>query len=459
VSATPSVSARPGGISSAHAPALDLPARFMALGMVIFCALAVAAPWTMPLLLGSFYDPRLLAFVHLNTLGVIGAVIVGASYQLVPVVLQTPLASVRLGRLSFWCYLGGLIALPIGLLRSWLPALAAGGALLALGFGLYIGVVLTTVRRAPHRDVIAWHIAVATIGVLGGVTYGVILALNKGMGFLGGHTLDNLAAHATVMLGGWVAVLLAGVAYRLAGMFTLAEDALWLPGAWLGLSLTAGGAWVLSTNIHLGGPPILDLLGAAALCGGMVVFLGQLVHLYWNRRRRGPDVHIPFALTAAVAGVAATALLVIGFWRGPGPSAPIWIAAGWLAIAGFAETAIQGFFYKIATFLVWLKRYAPLAGRQRVPKLEELYGRRLALAGWALWTAGVLLEAVAVGTGNEGLSRVAGLFVAVGLLCFLANVVRIALHWRAPAVGGIGSTAGRRIGSGTAADGTAAKHP
>lgn len=423
------------GISSAHAPALDLPARFMALAMLVLAGVAVTAPWTMPLLLGSFYDPRLLAFVHVNTLGVIGAVVFGASYQLVPVVLQTPLASVRLGRLSFWFYLGGVAALPFGLATLWLPALATGGTLLALAALLYAGVITTTLRQAPRRDVIAWHIAPATLALLGGVTYGVILAVNKGAGFLGNSTLPNLAAHATLMLGGWVAVLLIGVAYRLVGMFTLAEEALWVPGAWLGLGLTSGGAWVLSTSLHLEGPASINLAGAVVLMGGHGLFLGQLVHLYRNRRRRGIDIHMPFALAAGVAGLAATALLVAGLVQGLPPGSPLWIIAGWLAIAGFAETAIQGFFYKIASFLVWLQRYAPLAGRQRVPKLEELYGRRLALAGWAFWTTGVAMEVIAIVIESGALAQAAGLLLAAGLGCFLANVVRIAGHWRTPAAG------------------------
>ena len=49
----------------------------------------------------------------------------GASYQLVPVVLQTPLASVRIGRLSFWCYVIGLALFLGGLWRAWLPGLSS----------------------------------------------------------------------------------------------------------------------------------------------------------------------------------------------------------------------------------------------------------------------------------------------------------------------------------------------
>jgi hypothetical protein len=213
-------------------------------------------------------------------------------------------------------------------------------------------------------------------------------------------------------------------------MFTLAEDAFWRPGAWAGLALTAGAPWLLAAYWLGLAPRAVGLAGALALLAGLLLFVGQLVHLYRRRRRRGFDIHIPFALTAASCGVASAALLVGGLIGGHGPNAALWIAVGWLAIAGLAETAIQGFFYKIATFLIWLQRYAPLAGRQRVPRLEELYSPRRAFAGWLLWTVGVLLATAAIAAQSVALSHLAGVAQFAGLAFFLANVVAIGAHWR-----------------------------
>jgi hypothetical protein len=418
------------GISSAHAPALDLPARFMALGMIIFAVVMVLAPWANPLLLTSFYNERVIAFVHLNTLGIIGALLIGASYQLVPVILQTPLASVRLGRLSFWFYLGGVAGLLIGLLELWLPALAAGGALLSIAFGLYIGIIVTTLYRAPHRDVVSWHLAIAMPSVAMAVVLGVTLAANKTTGFLDGGTLTHMAGHATLMLGGWVAVMLEGVAYRLVGMFTLAEDYLWRRLAWVSLALTAVGAWMMAGGLMFHRALSVGLVGALVLLAGFVVFLIQLAHLYHRRRRRGFDVHIPFALSAAIFAFSSVTLIIIGLIRREEMSSPVWVAAGWLAIAGMAETAIQGFFYKISTFLVWLRRYAPVAGRQRVPRLEQLYHRRLAVTGWVLWLLAVIVNAVAILLDLDSVARLGGVLVTAALACFLVNVGSIASHWR-----------------------------
>jgi hypothetical protein len=418
------------GISSDHAPALDLPARFMALGMLGLVTVAALSPWAFPLLLDGFYAPRLLAFVHLNTLGVIAAIILGASYQLVPVVLQTELASVRLGRVSFWLYLSGLLLFLPGLLTTWRPALGLGASLVFAGLVVYVVVVAWTLKRAPRRDVVAWHIAAALVALGGGVVLGLLLALNKGTGFLGSLTLRLMAGHATLMLGGWVAVMLSGVAYRLVGMFTLSEDRLWHRVAWFALGLSSTGPWVFATGLVTSAGREVLLAGAILMAAGQVLFGVQLVHLYRVRRRRGFDIHIPFALVAAGSGVLCTLLLAGGVAAEVAPGSSLWVAAGWLAIAGLTVTAIQGFFYKIATFLVWLHRYAPLAGRQRVPRLEEMYGRRLARAGWALWTTALALSSLAIFLDDRLLSRLAGVAALAGLGCFFANVARIGAHWR-----------------------------
>ncbi len=428
------------GISSAHAPELDLPARFIALAMICLAVAAVASPFMLPLLVNGYGAPRALAFVHLNTLGVIATIIVGASYQLVPVVLQTPLVSARLGRLSFWIHVAGLALFLPGFWLSWLPGIGIGGSLVFSGLLLYVGLTGLTLRRAPHQDVVSWHIAAALAGLAGGIAIGLLLALNEGTGFLGTFTPRLLAGHITLMFGGWIAVMLSGVSYRLAGMFTLAEDRIWHHVAWVELALSVTGAWGLALGLVLGaGRPIL-LLAALTLLTAQALFASQLGHLYHVRRRRGADVHIPFALVAAAAGVTSAGLLTGGLVAGASPGSPIWIAVVWLALAGMAETAIQGFLYKIATFLVWLQRYAPLAGRRKVPKLEDMFGMRMAQVGCAFWTTGLALAVAGILSGESLVCSFAGLLDGLGLTLFVLNVARIATHWQPNMSGRIRST-------------------
>ncbi|MGI8915187.1 MAG: hypothetical protein ACR2JY_15610, partial [Chloroflexota bacterium] len=288
-----------------------------------------------------------------------------------------------------------------------------------------------TLTESHQRDVVFWHIAVAIAGLLMGAVLGLLLALSGPGGLLGRLTFRVLAAHVTLMLGGWVTPMLTGVAYRLVGMFTLSEDQIHGPMAWAELALTAGGAWLLAAAMLFDLGHVLTVGGAAAVLLGLCCFAGQLARLYRRRRRRTFDIHMPFIIVATASGLLALALILYGLASGRPANDSIWRAAVWLVIAGWAETAIQGFLYKIGAFLTWLHRYAPLAGRRRVPKLEDLYGRRTALAGWAAWSVGVGTETLAILGGAALLAHLAGGALSLGLGAFLVNAVRMSKHWRA----------------------------
>ncbi|HZO31124.1 MAG TPA: hypothetical protein VFH48_34595 [Chloroflexota bacterium] len=408
---------------------LRLPMRFMVIGLGTLALLVLVYPWHIDLLRGSFYDPHLLTFVHVNTLGLIGAVIFGASYQMLPIVLQTPLAAPRSAHLSWWLYLPGLIAFVVGLGHGPSILLGLGGTLTFVAIGLYVRVVVGTLLTAPARDVTWWHVLAATTALATGATLGLLLALSKQVGFLAGFTLPILAAHVVLMLGGWVTPLLTGVAYRLVSMFTLTEDRVRADWAAVELELTAGGAWTVAASLLLDLGPFVTVAGAAALLAGLLLFAGQIARLYLLRLRRSPDVHIPFVLVSMGSGLAAAGLLTWGFTGGRGPADPVWIVVGWLAIVGWAETAIQGFLYKIGPFLTWLHRYGPVAGVQPVPMLEALYSRRLALVGCAAWTTGLVLGAVTPLTTAEWVPLGAAVGLSLGGATTIVNAVRVARHW------------------------------
>jgi hypothetical protein len=246
--------------------------------------------------------------VHVNTLSVIAATIFGASYQLLPVVLGVPIASIRLARLSWWFYLPALPLFLLGLSQVWLAPLALGGTLLFGAVALYVGIVIATLRRAEQHDVVFWHLAVATVGLATAASLGLLLAFGKRGAWLGELTLPLLAAHATLMLGGWVTPMPMGVAYRLVGMFTLSEDRLHEGWAWAALACVAAGAWSLALGL-LGAGSLLEQLGAASLLAGLLLFAVQLAQLDRARRRRQFDIHIPFALRSCGVALGAAAAL------------------------------------------------------------------------------------------------------------------------------------------------------
>jgi len=124
---------RPGRV-----PSPLLPLAYLVSAAAAFLVGALGIGWLAPELAGHYYHPRLLALTHTVTLGWITLAIMGASYQLIPIVLEQPIWSERLAR---W-QLAVLVVAVIGMvahfhLGTW-PGLATAAALLAVGIAFHL---------------------------------------------------------------------------------------------------------------------------------------------------------------------------------------------------------------------------------------------------------------------------------------------------------------------------------
>jgi cbb3-type cytochrome oxidase subunit 1 len=84
--------------ASGCGPSVLLPLRYLVAAAGAFLLAAVSLPWLARELAGHYYQPRILALTHTATLGWITLTIMGASYQIIPIVLERPIWSERLGR-------------------------------------------------------------------------------------------------------------------------------------------------------------------------------------------------------------------------------------------------------------------------------------------------------------------------------------------------------------------------
>jgi hypothetical protein len=88
---------------------------------------------------------------------------------------------------------------------------------------------------------------------------------------------------------------------------------------------------------------------------------------------------------------------------------------------------VAAHYYKIVPFLVWYHRFGPLAGRQPVPRVNELYSSRLAtVAAGALATgAAALIGGVALG--SVVVARTGALMLAGGVTIETVQMLKL---WR-----------------------------
>ena len=404
-------------VSSDQGERMPVAVRFFVFTMLSVAVAAVIAPKAFPLLTGHFYERDLLAFVHLNTLGIIAAAIVGASYQILPRAIGVQIPSVRASRATFWLHASGLLIFLIGFFLPWHAVLATGGTLIAAGLTLYAINVAKALRRSEARDVASWHIGVSLIGLVGGFSLGFLLAGSKGTWFLGVKTMQVLSAHALLILAGWMVVMLNGVAYHMGQNLSQNGRQPWRRLAAVELALVAGGAWFGSTALLFTLGRTWVSLGAVAIAVGEALFLLQIVRLHITPGRWRFIHHLPFTLLSSGMGLSASLLLAGGLLIDEPLVSPYWMAAGWLAIGGMGLTAIQGLFPSIVAHLSDASE-APNSG----------LGTVVSMSGLLAWAVAIGLSTWAIFDGNRDLAATAGFFGSFGLACFLGVVGYTALR-------------------------------
>lgn len=356
------------------------------------------------------FAPLALAAVHVLALGMLLPVMLGALFQMMPVVAGVAVPGS--GRIAPLVALtGGMTAgaLAVGFLGGgpapYRLAAVAGGLLLPLAGGL----LLLAGRRVAAVD--------ATTRTLAGI--GVPLALTGLLGaalagLFGGLWMvpssQWLALHVAWGLGGWLAALVTGVATTVLPMFWQAPR---LP-RWLERCLPLG-HW-------------LPLLGFSALVvaqpDGTVARWGLLPWLLFaalvasfalagtlRARRRHDPVWLLWPVAAAsmlAAALLAAALpLAPEHWHA---TLSWWVGA--LALVGGGVLPVTAMLGKIVPFLVWLHLRRLLPPRARVPAMQAIITpdtqRRQA---WLLLAAFAMLLALPLAP--AWLARAGGLALAL----------------------------------------------
>ncbi len=427
------------GTSAGKSPSPTLPLCYLVTAAAAFVLSCAAVPALAPELAGHYYHPHLAALTHTLTLGWITLSIMGASYQLIPIVLERRVWSERLARWQFWILAIGIAGMVAHFYIGGWPGLLMAAVMVGAGVAMHLVNVALTLRSVDRWSFTARFIAMAHAGLGLTVVFGLVLGADRIWKFLPGSFFPTLHAHFHLALLGFVAPMVMGVAARVYPMFLLAPE----PSGWP--------ERVQFWGLALGVPAVVaGLLGAPALVGpaAIVVAAAAAAHVTWvwrmarDRKRPALDWGLRFVLTGSVFLIAAVAMgLGLAFNILSGPRAALAYAV--LALGGWVSLTIVGMMLKIIPFLVWYRVYSPQVGRSRVPTLAQLGWPAAEGLAYALFTGGVAALASALTTGHAQLIGAAGVILAAGAVCFAAAVARV-LHHMAPCGRRPAVTAGAR---------------
>ena len=146
-----STSGLPGMMGGRRDVPLTVPLPFLLTGACAAALFGILLPWVMPEAIQAPDFPHVLALVHIATLAWLTMTIMGASLQLIPVIIVAPLRATRFIHWQYPIYTSGVVLLLSGFwwLHPWL--MAVGGTVIVLAVIHYVIVLSITLAQGTVR--------------------------------------------------------------------------------------------------------------------------------------------------------------------------------------------------------------------------------------------------------------------------------------------------------------------
>jgi hypothetical protein len=341
---------------------------------------------------GFYYHPRLIAVVHLVTLGFITSAILGALYLVGPLALRLPLPERRADLLAVGSWIVGVSGIVSHFWIERYEGMAWSGAM-ALLTPLWVGArVLVGLRRAPAPLEARLPIALAILNLFAAGALGVMLGVNKHHPFLPFAQLAGVHAHLHLAAVGFATLMVVGVGYRMLPMVIPAAPPRGRLALTSGLVIEAGTLGLAAALLFA---PRLLVPCAVLVVAGLGLFFSRVAFMLANRRpppteRPRPDWPLLHAMQA-LAYLALTALLGLTLAAVPASDAALRLAMAYGAcgLLGFLSQLVVGIEARLVPLAAWLHGFAAGGYGALPPSVHTAMPPAAAMAAWVAWTLGV----------------------------------------------------------------------
>lgn len=375
------------------------------------------------------FNAKALAITHTMALGWGTMMILGASHQLFPVMIEGKLYSNALAYLSF---VFGAVGIPLlvyafyvfdfGLIAQ------AGATLINLAVISYLINLTISIIKAKKPNVHAVSAFTAVIWLLVTTIVGLLLVYNFQTPIFTQASVHYLSLHAHLGIIGWFLLMIIGVGARLIPMFLISkyENAATL---WWIYGLINTGLVSFIIIFICGANPIISLF-PVALIGAAVILFGRFIYkAYQKRIRKKVDEQVQTSmLSVALIGVPLVIIIgVILVFSAFGHQQFVTLY-GFTIFFGWITAIIIGMTFKTLPFIVWNKVYHDIAGLGKTPNPKELFKNNIFIANVISYLSGfVILSFGIFNTSVIVLNIGAGLLLLNALL-YNINVFTILFH-------------------------------
>ena len=420
------------GVASKNAPPPNVVVPHFVFGGISFLVLSVILLLNTDIISGHYFNPKILAMVHLTTLGWISMIIFGALYQLVPVVLDVKLHNEKLARINFFIYALSII---IFVFAFWdfynnIHLFQIGGTLMFTSISLFSYNIMMSAFNAKRKLIAAKFIISSIFWFFTTAVFGLILVFQLTTPFLDVNHLSFLKAHAHFGFVGWFLLLIIGVSSRLIPMFlvthNLNEKKLEFALYTINIGLIA-----LATSFFMELRPTYILISATPIILGLISYVSFLHDAYVNRIKKVLDIGMQHTFMSIITLVFPVIFAIIAPFTLENEfefSQQTVLVYGLSILLGFITSLILGQMYKTLPFIIWLFEYRGKMGKGDVPMPIDLYNQKVAQIHYFTFAFGFLALITGVLTNYTPIVFLGSVLFVVTAMLFNYNIIKIIRH-------------------------------
>jgi hypothetical protein len=383
-----------------------------------------------PAFLQHYFHPHTLAITHVMALGWGTMMILGASHQLVPVLIEEKLYSNALAYLSFFFAAVGIPLLVVGFYQfnfAW-PT-QTGAILINIAILLYLINIAVSMAKSKNENVHAFFVFTATLWLIITTIVGLLLIYNFSYNVLSQDSLSYLTLHAHLGIIGWFLLLVIGVGSRLIPMFLISKytnnKLLWWIYSLINFSLISFIILFLYVKMT-----VLYFLPVIAISVALMMFGYYCYKSYSERIRKKVDYQVKISLLSVfmMALPLVFLLIVILLLLISVNNVHLVLTYGFCIFFGWITAIIFGMTFKTLPFIVWNKVYHAKAGLGKTPNPKELFNDKIFIAMSISYLAGFILFAGGVLISNEIIIKIAAILLLISAILYNGNVWKAVSH-------------------------------
>ena len=377
-----------------------------------------------------YFHPNTLAITHCMALGWGTMMILGASHQLVPVLIEGKLYS---NTLAYTSFVFGAIGIPLLIYGFYFFNLGwpaqSGGILINAAVITYLLNLAVSMVKSKKENVHAVFIFTASLWLLLTTLLGLLLLYNFTAIILPKDSLHYLSLHAHIGIIGWFLLLVMGVGSRLIPMFLISKynntKLLWVIYGLVNGSLLSFILSFLFLNTTA-----FYFIPVTAMLLVLLLFVYYCYSCYKQRIRKKVDEQMKITLTSVMMLLIPLIFLIIiiaSLLLGTVNTKMV-LLYGFVIFFGWITAIIFGMTFKTLPFIIWNKVYHLHAGLGKTPNPKDLFSSKIFIAmcfiylfGFALFISGIYFAKIII------LQAAAALLIVTALL-YNWNVFKMFFH-------------------------------